>query len=77
MTREALASELAKQLESDNAKGKSLDELFEALTKDKENIFADDKKPTPPVVAPMGGTANAKDDGRAAARAVMGLPVEK
>jgi len=77
LTREALASELSKQLESDAAKGKSLDELFEALTKDKENIFADDKKPTPPVVAPMGGTPNGKDDGRAAARAVMGLPPEK
>jgi len=77
LTREALASELAKQLESDAAKGKSLDELFEALTKDKENIFADDKKPTPPVVAPMGGTPNVKDDGKAAARAVMGLPPEK
>lgn len=77
LTREALASELAKQLESDNAKGKSLDELFEALTKDKENIFADDKKPTPPVVASMGGTPTVKDDGRAAARAVMGLPPEK
>ena len=77
ITRDAFAAKLAEQLGSDDAKGKSLDELFEALTKDKENIFADDKKPTPPVVAPMGGTPNAKDDGRVAARAVMGLPPEK
>jgi phage minor structural protein GP20 len=66
LTREALASELSKQLESDAAKGKSLDELFDALTKDKENIFADDKKPTPPVVGSMTGTG-AKETGVVAA----------
>ena len=77
LTREALAAELAKQLESDAAKGKSLDELFEALTKDKENIFADDKKPTPPVVTGMAGSVSTKDDARAKVRAVMGLPPEK
>ena len=66
LTRDALASELSKQLESDDAKGKSLDELFEALTKDKENIFADDKKPTPPVTTSMTGTG-AKETGVAAA----------
>lgn len=66
LTREALAAELSKQLESDAAKGKSLDELFEALTKDKENIFADDKKPTPPVVGSMTGTG-AKETGVVAA----------
>ena len=66
LTREALSAELSKQLESDDAKGKSLDELFEALTKDKENIFADDKKPTPPVTTSMTGTG-AKETGVVAA----------
>lgn len=77
LTREALSSQLVKQLSGDEAKGKSIDELFDAIVKDKDNIFADDKKPTPPVVGGMAGNANTKDDGRAAARAVMGLPPEK
>ena len=77
ITRDALAAKLAEQLGSDDAKGKSIDELFTALTKDKDNILVDDKKPTPPVVGKMSDTGNNNDDGRAAARAVMGLPPEK
>ena len=76
ITREAIAAKLTEQLGSDEAKGKSIDDLFSAFTKDKENIFVDDKKAAPPVVGSMAG-GGAKDDGRAAARAVMGLPPEK
>ena len=76
ITREAIAAKLTEQLGSDEAKGKSIDDLFSALTKDKENIFVDDKKAAPPVVGSMAG-GGAKNDGRAAARAVMGLPPEK
>ncbi|MGP1459152.1 MAG: phage scaffolding protein [Treponema sp.] len=76
ITRDALAAKLAEQLGSDEAKGKSIDDLFTALTKDKENILVDDKKPTPPVVGGMKGAGTAPDDARAHARAVMGLPPE-
>lgn len=76
ITRDALAAKLTGQLGSEEAKGKSLDDLFTALTKDKKNILADDTAPTPPVQGSMKGTLHAADE-RAAARAVMGLPPEK
>lgn len=76
ITRDALAAKLTEQLGSEEAKGKSLDDLFTALTKDKKNILADDTAPTPPVQGSMKGTSHAADE-RAAARAVMGLPPEK
>ena len=76
ITRDALAAKLTEQLGSEEAKGKSLDDLFTALIKDQKNILADDTAPTPPVQGSMKGTSHAADE-RAAARAVMGLPPEK
>ena len=76
ITRDALATKLTEQLGSEEAKGKSLDDLFAALTKDQKNILADNTEPTPPVQGSMKGTSHAADE-RAAARAVMGLPPEK
>ena len=76
ITRDALAPKLTEQLGSEEPKGKSLDDLFTALTKDQKNILADDTAPTPPVQGSMKGTSHAADE-RAAARAVMGLPPEK
>ena len=76
ITRDALAARLTEQLGSEEAKGKSLDDLFAALTKDQKNILADDASPAPPVQGSMKGTSHAADE-RAAARAVMGLPPEK
>ena len=76
ITRDALAAKLTEQLGSEAAKGKSLDDLFTALTKDQKNILADDTAPTPPVQGSMKGASHAADE-RAAARAVMGLPPEK
>ena len=75
ITRDALAAKLTEQLGSEEAKGKSLDDLFAALTKDQKNILADDTAPAPPVQGSKGGSHAA--DERAAARAVMGLPPEK
>lgn len=76
ITRDALAAKLTEQLGSEEAKGKSLDDLFAALTKDQKNILADDIAPSPPVQGSMKGGSHAADE-RAAARAVMGLPPEK
>ena len=76
ITRDALAAKLTEQLGSEEAKGKSLDDLFAALTKDQKNILADDTAPSPPVQGSMKGNSHAADE-RAAARAVMGLPPEK
>ena len=76
ITRDALAAKLTEQLGSEEAKGKSLDDLFAALTKDQKNILTDDDAPTPPVQGSMKGGSHAADE-RAAARAVMGLPPEK
>lgn len=76
ITRDAIAAKLTEQLGSEEAKGKSLDDLFAALTKDQKNILADDTAPSPPVQGSMKGGSHAADE-RAAARAVMGLPPEK
>ena len=76
ITRDALAAKLTEQLGSEGAKGKSLDDLFAALTKDQKNILADNTTPAPPVQGSMKGGSHAADE-RAAARAVMGLPPEK
>lgn len=76
ITRDAIAAKLTEQLGSEEAKGKSLDDLFAALTKDQKNILADNTEPTPPVQGSMKGGSHAADE-RAAARAVMGLPPEK
>ncbi|MGP1430923.1 MAG: phage scaffolding protein, partial [Treponema sp.] len=76
ITRDALAAKLTEQLGSEEAKGKSLDDLFSTLTKDQKNILADDTAPAPPVQGSMKGTSHAADE-RATARAVMGLPPEK
>ena len=50
-------------------KGKGYAEIFDALTKDKEGIFAN---PNPPVDMP--GIANITEVSDAQARAIMGLP---
>ena len=76
ITRDALAAKLTEQLGSEEAKGKSLDDLFAALTKDQKNILADNTEPSPPVQGSMKGGSHTADE-RAAARAVMGLPPEK
>lgn len=76
ITRDAIAAKLTEQLGSEESKGKSLNDLFTALTKDQKNILADDTAPSPPVQGSMKGTSHAADE-RAAARAVMGLPPEK
>lgn len=73
LTRNAINSELEKALEDGKNKGKSLDDLLKEMTDGKENIFLDEKKPTPPVVDKMaGGNTDNYDD--ALARKVMGLP---
>ena len=77
ITRDALAAKLSEQLGSEDAKGKSIADLFASLTKDQKNILVDENAPQPPVVGSMAGAAKTPDDARAKARAVMGLPPEK
>lgn len=61
ITKDAIASRLVELLESEESKGKSLDDLFLELVDGKENILLDDTKPTPPVVTKMAGEGEAED----------------
>ena len=55
LTKEALSAKLLGELEKEESKGKSLDDLFKAVTDGMTNIIVDDKQPQPPKVGPMGG----------------------
>lgn len=52
-TREALESSLESAVNDPSNKGKSLEELFSAMTDGKDNIFVSEGKPTAPVVPTM------------------------
>lgn len=65
-TRNAINSKLEEALEKTESKGKSLEDLFNEITDGKTDILKDDKSPTPPVVAQMGGKAS-EDSGVMAA----------
>ena len=57
LTKEALEQKLFASLSEDSAKGKSINDLFGDITKDKDNILFDDKAPQPPKVGEMAGNA--------------------
>ncbi|HOR57623.1 MAG TPA: phage scaffolding protein [bacterium] len=61
ITKDAIASRLVELLESEESKGKSLDDLFFGLVDGKENILVDDTRPTPPVVTRMAGEGDGDD----------------
>lgn len=61
ITKEAITSRLVELLESEDSKGKSLDDLFTGLIEGKENILLDETKPTPPTVTKMTGTGGEED----------------
>lgn len=61
ITKDAIASRLVELLESEESKGKSLDDLFSGLVDGKENILLDDTKPTPPAVIKMAGEGDGDD----------------
>lgn len=73
ITREAINAQLESALNDDANKGKSIEELFKALTDGKSDILKNDDAPTPPEVPSMANKGGAADDD-AQARAVMGLP---
>jgi hypothetical protein len=73
ITRDAINAQLESALNDDANKGKSIDELFKALTDGKSDILKNDDAPTPPEVPSMANRGGAADDD-AQARAVMGLP---
>ncbi len=60
-TRNSINDLLEKQLNSQEAKGKSLDDLFFEITKDKTNILADENIPTPPKATAMAGGQSGKN----------------
>lgn len=72
ITRDAVNSQLLGLLQGEEAKGKSIDDLFKSIVEGKENVLVDESAPKPPVQMSMTKTAGADDD--AAARAIMGLP---
>ena len=55
ITRDAINEQLLKELDKEESKGKSLDDLFKVLTDGKQNVLSDDNAPKPPVVTPMAG----------------------
>ena len=61
ITKEAITSRLVELLESEDSKGKSLDDLFTGLIEGKENILLDETKPQPPTVTKMTGTSGEED----------------
>lgn len=73
ITREAINAQLENALNDDANKGKSIEELFKAMTDGKTDILKNENEPTPPEVPRMAIKNGAADDD-AQARAVMGLP---
>ena len=70
ITREAINAQLESALNDQANKGKSIDELFKALTDGKADILKDDNAPTPPTVPPMGGNGDNVDGVTAAFKAM-------
>ena len=70
ITREAINAQLESALNDSANKGKSIDELFKALTDGKTDILKDDNAPTPPTVPPMGGNGDNVDGVTAAFKAM-------
>ena len=70
ITREAINAQLESALNDQANKGKSIDELFKALTDSKTDILKDDSQPTPPTVPPMGGNGDNVDGVTAAFKAM-------
>jgi hypothetical protein len=70
ITREAINAQLENALNDQANKGKSMDELFKALTDGKADILKDDNAPTPPTVPPMGGNGDNVDGVTAAFKAM-------
>ncbi|HPM06969.1 MAG TPA: phage scaffolding protein [Treponemataceae bacterium] len=61
ITKEAITSRLVELLESEDSKGKSIDDLFDGLIEGKENVLLDESKPVPPTVTKMTGTGGEED----------------
>lgn len=72
--RNGIIADMKKEIAKPENKGKGYDKIFEALTKDKEGIFAN---PNPPADMLGMGSFSGGEISNAQARAVMGLPPEK
>ena len=70
-TKHGVLSEFREALGKAENKGKGDAEIFAALVKDRDGIFAN---PNPPMIPGMGNVPPAADIDENAARAVMGLP---
>ena len=73
-TRDSINSAIYSELQKEESKGKSIEDLFNAIVKDKDNILVDEKKPEPPKTIPMSGQSNDKTAEENQIRSVMGLP---
>ena len=72
--RNGIIADMKVEIAKPENKGKGYAELFEAITKDKEGIFAN---PNPPAPMPGMGKVDTGELDDAQARAVMGLPPAK
>ena len=69
--KKGIIADMKEEIAKPENKGKGYSEIFEALTKDKNGIFAN---PNPPADIPGMGNVNVDTISDDAARAVMGLP---
>lgn len=67
VTRDAISDKLMAELDKDESKGKSLDDLFKVVTEGMENIMVDDNAPQPPTIPGMSGKPGPGEDGVLAA----------
>lgn len=67
LTREMVNTKLAAALESKDAAGKSLEDIFAEVTSGLENILVDENAPKPPVVPHLNGDGGKDEDGVTAA----------
>lgn len=73
LTKEAVESKLLAELENEQSKGKSFEDIFKAITEGQENLLVDPNKPAPPIQAPLSGGVSAKT-AENTMRSAMGLP---
>lgn len=53
ITRDAINAQLLAAMQSEDAKGKSIDDLFKGIVEGKENVLVDENAPKPPVQTSM------------------------
>lgn len=75
-TKNSINSAIYDELQKAESKGKSIEDLFNSIIKDKTNILVDEKKPEPPKTVPMSGQSNDSLAEENQIRSIMGVPLK-